>query len=194
MKNIFIILLAIVATHCKAQTPIVDLQTWDGDIIPNMYLKDTNNVLNPFEGTWLYTNGTTSLKIILVKKSMKLLATYYEDLIIGEYQYVENGVEKFNSLNDLNTVYPNEYYHKINGNHIPYRPSPFDEVTAGEVRLQISFEDSTGGSLKIRKKMVGSQPAIQILITGGEQPATLKGTPRIATIVPRETIFTLIKQ
>ena len=88
MKKIIFVYLVIATMQCKAQTPIIDLQAWQGNIIPGMYIKDTNNILNQFEGTWVYTNGTTSLKIVLVKKQMKLLATYYQDLIIGEYQYI----------------------------------------------------------------------------------------------------------
>lgn len=192
-KNIFIILFATFAIQCKAQTPIIDLQDWRGQIIPNMYLKDVNNVLNPFEGTWVYTNGNTSLKIVLVKKSMRLLATYYEDLIIGEYQYIENGVERFNSLSDLNTVYPNDYKHKIVGNFIPYKASPFDEVTPGEVRLDLMFEDNMGGTIDIRRKMVGNQPAIQIMRRARQYHVRV-GDPIIYPILPPEVIYTLIKQ
>jgi hypothetical protein len=193
MRKIIVILIAIATVNCKAQSPVIDLQAWNGDVTPNMYIKDTQNVLDQFEGTWLYTSGSTSLKIVLVKKNMKRLGRYYEDLIIGEYQYIENGVEKFNSLNNLNAVYPNEYRHKIVGNHIPTTRSPFDEKTPGEIRLKLHFEDNTGGSILIRRKMVGTQPAIQLLRRPRLDPI-LQGEPRLVPIVPWEDIYTLIKQ
>jgi len=192
-KNIFIILFVSFAIQCKAQTPIIDLQDWRGQIIPNMYLKDTNNVLNPFEGTWIYTNGNTSLKIILVKKNMTYSPNYYEDLIIGEYQYIENGIEKFNSLSDINAVLQYENRHKIDGNFIPYTSSPFDEVIAGEVRLNLNFRDNMGGTIDIRQKMVGNQPAIQIMRRARQYHVRV-GDPIIYPILPPEVIYTLIKQ
>ena len=192
MKKIILIFTIILTVKSKAQTPVIDLQTWNGDIISGMYIKDVNNVLNQFEGTWLYTNGTTSLKIVLVKKHMKLLATYYQDLIIGEYQYIENGIEKFNSLAELNTIFPNEYYHKIVGNHIETYPSPFDTTTPGEVRLKLMFKDNLGGTLLIRRKMVGLAPAIEILKVC-RQTGLKYGEARIIPIVPGG-VHVLLKQ
>jgi hypothetical protein len=193
MKNIIIILIVAFSIQCNAQSPIIDLDDRDGTRINGAYYKDVYNKLNPFEGTWLYTNGTTSLKIVLVKKEMKRLATYYEDIIIGEYQYVENGVEKFNSLSELNTIYPNEYYHKIKGNFIPYGLSPFPQVVAGEVRLELSFTDNMGGEIHVRKTMVGNQQAIQIMRRAREYHKVV-GDPIVYPILPPEVIYTLIKQ
>lgn len=192
-KNIFIILFVSFSIQCKAQSPIIDLQDRDGTRLDGAYYKDVYNKLNPFEGTWLYTNGTTSLKIVLIKKYIKPAGNYFQDLIIGEYQYIENGVEKFNSLTDLNTVYPNDYYHKIWGNFIPYTASPFDEVIAGEVRLNLCFGDNMGGTIDIRRKMVGNQPAIQIMRRARQYHVRV-GDPIIYPILPPEVIYTLIKQ
>ena len=192
MKKIIIILVTIISTHCKAQSPVIDLQARDGSRVQNAYYKDVNNILNPFEGTWLYTNGTTSLKIVLVKRNMKLLVTYYEDILIGEYQYIENGVEKFNSLSNLNAVLYNEYRHKIVGNHIHTRATPFNETTPGEKILDLYFKDNMGGSIMVRKKMIGSQEAIQILKRSGTVGARVGDLP-ITAIVPEEE-YVLIKQ
>jgi hypothetical protein len=193
MKNIFIILSVAFAIQCKAQSPIIDLMDRDGTRLNNAYYKDVYNRLNPFEGTWLYTNGTTSLKIVLVKKEMKRLGTYYEDLLIGELQYIDNGVEKFNSLADINTVYPNEYKHSIVGNHIPTTPTPFDQYIPGEVRVQLMFEDNRGGNINVRKTTVGGQDAIQIWRVCGYEDSVVGDPPLPLPIVPID-IYTLIKQ
>ena len=46
--------------------------------------EDINNYLDAFEGTYLYTNGNTSFRMVLVKKVQQYNGRYYEDLIIGE--------------------------------------------------------------------------------------------------------------
>ncbi|MFN4313275.1 MAG: DUF6705 family protein [Chitinophagaceae bacterium] len=46
-------------------------------------------------------NTNTSFKIVLVKKVQQYNGECYEDLIIGEYQYIVNGVEKVNTLSKL---------------------------------------------------------------------------------------------
>ena len=53
-------------TACKAQSPIYDISDLrDGP--KNSYYKDINNVLDGYDGTYLYKNGSTSLKFILNK-------------------------------------------------------------------------------------------------------------------------------
>jgi hypothetical protein len=64
------------------------------DAPDNSYYKDVNNILNDFEGTWLYQSGNTSLKLTLVKSIQFFNGDFYEDTIIGGYQYIENGIEK----------------------------------------------------------------------------------------------------
>jgi len=105
---------------CKAQT-IIPL--FDGPTNVNGgYYKDTYNDLNKFEGTWKYTNGTTSLTIILQKREMisydDSYNNYYEDVLIGGYIYVENGIEKVNTLPQLTFTLPNSYNYHISGNII----------------------------------------------------------------------------
>jgi hypothetical protein len=116
MKNILrIIILLSIAIGCIAQTPVIDIEDNQGYDVNGAYYKDTKNQLNPFEGTYIYTNGNTTLKIVLQKKTMSTIASrrFYEDLIIGEYQYIENGIEKRNTLNKLNKNYLNKNEHSI---------------------------------------------------------------------------------
>ena len=68
MKNIKTFLayfLTILGINCQAQTPIIDLNDRDGNIINGAYYKDTNNLLNQFEGTYILDDGTNDLKIVL---------------------------------------------------------------------------------------------------------------------------------
>lgn len=196
MKKTVIIIAIFIVFKATAQSPVINFEDRQGARITGAYYKDGANQLNPFVGTWLFTNGNTSLKIVLVKKIMDGDAvSYYEDILIGEYQYIENGVEKFNSLSDLYAVLPNAYHHKIKGNHFHTFRSPFNELTAGEKILDLYFKDNCGGSLYVRKKMVGSQQAIQIY---RELPSitTIGGTVPNGTVPIIKPIeeFTLLKQ
>jgi hypothetical protein len=107
MKKIFYLTSLLLFTFCKTQSQIIDSY---GDqpfgTVNNAYYKDVNGFLNQYVGTWLYTNGTSSLKIIFQKREHKYMPgniSYYTDLLVGEYQYIENGIEKVNTLNQINT-------------------------------------------------------------------------------------------
>ncbi len=105
------------AFGCKAQTPVFPLFNNPNSKIENAYYKDIDNYRDQFVGTWLYTNGSTSLKIILKKINMcpstgfGSVSIYYEDYLVGEYEYIENGVLKVSTLANLaqNSPYPSKY-------------------------------------------------------------------------------------
>lgn len=83
------------------------------------YIKDINNDLNPFVGTYIYTNGGTTFKIILQKLTMvyDVDKDYYEDLLIGELEYTEQYINElvFTTPQLTNpNLYP--YHHRISGN------------------------------------------------------------------------------
>jgi len=170
MKHtILITILAFSFLTCKAQSPIISIDSLGIHNIENAYYKDLNNDLNPFEGTWLYTNGNTSLKIILEKKIMFNNGDYYEDLMVGGYQYIENGVEKINTLSDVN--HPSLGYHaSIKGNTILdscyYLPT--DDCVESEKRLSLSIEDTFTndhyGSLILHKRTINGQEALNVRI------------------------------
>ena len=195
MKKIIVTLtvFAFFLVKSMGQTPIIDLQDRDGTRIQNAYYKDTHNILNSFVGTWLYTNGNTSMKIVLVKKTMLYNDEYYEDILYGEYRYVENGIEKLNSLHNLAGPFINENNYKIFGNHTPGSlPTPFDEYTPGETRVSLGFEDNIGGTIDIRKTLVGGQEAIQIWKVG-KQYGIIYPMVSSMPIFP-DGVYTLIKQ
>ena len=67
MKNIVYFFVILFAISCKGQMPVINSLEWNGTDIPNSYLKDTNDNLNLFEGTYLYSNNDTIFKIKLKK-------------------------------------------------------------------------------------------------------------------------------
>ncbi len=171
MKQILLIILMTVSFfNCKAQTPILNMETYPKMDVPNnSYYKDINNVMNDFEGTWLYTSGNTSLKITLVKNTMFYNGKYYEDLMVGGYRYIENGVEKINTLSDANN--PNlGYSASIDGNIIfdDCKFLPVDDCVEGEKRMGLSIGDKITkkhyGWLMLHKRTVNGQEALKIRI------------------------------
>jgi len=101
MKHILFILLIGFSISCKAQT-IVNLDSPSG---PNQYKKDLNNVRANFVGIWQYTDGTTEFTLHIYKQNMIFAGNYwgqgdtFEDKLIGNYIYKENGVELINISN-----------------------------------------------------------------------------------------------
>ncbi|AZA48386.1 hypothetical protein EG346_09395 [Chryseobacterium carnipullorum] len=88
MKNIILFTILIIGIKCKAQVyPL----TTDTDVPNNTYIKDTNNDLPAFEGTW---KGTWNGKALLInfKKIEHYLDThlknnpFYRDLLVGKFQ------------------------------------------------------------------------------------------------------------
>ena len=103
MKHIILMILAtFTILSCKAQSPILGYRTFKASVPDGAYLKDLNNDLDKFTGTWKYTNGTTELSVIIIKVEQVFNGRYYIDRLKGNYIYMENGVEIINTLsNDL---------------------------------------------------------------------------------------------
>lgn len=170
IKKLNILAVLLLSINCKAQTPILDISD-SGTGLPNgYYLRDNNNLLNSFEGTYQYTNGNTILKIVLVKKTQQYNQEFYEDLIIGEYQYIENGIEKINTLNEINNVYIEQRFHKIDSNFLVnnnFKLFPCLDCFSNEKRLYASIFDPSTNSyadIVIRKTILNSQQIIKINI------------------------------
>ena len=77
MKNIFLAFILIIISSGKAQNLVVNLKSKGNVPFPTKdhYFKDIGNVLSPFVGTWVYTNGNTTLKINFIKKLKRLVVT-----------------------------------------------------------------------------------------------------------------------
>ncbi len=151
---------------CKSQTPIYDISALDGtNEMAGAYYKDTQNRLNPFEGTYIYNQNGKMFKIVLQKKEMSLRYNYYRDIIIGEYQYIENGIEKKNTLNQLMINFSDGIYYSIHGNLIMESDYLCDDCLPGETHLRGGLvETSTSSIAEIDFKLttVDGQPAMRV--------------------------------
>jgi hypothetical protein len=89
MKNLFFtISILLLALSCKAQSPIVPLDTYIHEIADNSYVKDIDNELNKFIGTWIFSDGTSTFTLVLQKQIQTFNDDYYEDYMIGEYSSI----------------------------------------------------------------------------------------------------------
>jgi hypothetical protein len=109
MKTIFKILAILFMVSCKAQAiqPLYPYgtDTPSNDNAENLYYKDVDNDFNPYVGTWKWENSNNSLTIIFNKVVHNNDRNGdYSDLLVGEYQYIENGVELVNTFPLLDPI------------------------------------------------------------------------------------------
>ena len=197
MKNIYALFIILTALNCKAQSPVIDIDNWDGESQENAYYKDVNNFFDVFEGTWLYTNGDTSFKIIIVKKTMLYTGKFYTDYVIGEYQYIENGVEKINTLANLSQ----STKHGIWGSSMLKSTSRIrcDDCPVNERRIQLILSDRTrglSGRLILKKILVNGQPALEGALRGNSVPGGIDvdNPPQYTELTVPTGTFIFIKQ
>jgi len=172
MKNVIIIFVVLFNTTClNAQSVVFDITESELGKPEGYYSKDMNNLLNQFEGTYVYTNGNKVFTITLVKKIKQYNSSYYEDLIIGEYQYSVNGTVIQNTMPDLNIVYNNQFIkHAIGGRsiigngHIRWK---CPQCNPNEKRLRARIRDVNTerlASFFMRRTVVNGQQVLQVKI------------------------------
>lgn len=203
MKNIFILFTILIIYNCKAQQ-IVPLFNSGEFLYSNnsgKYYKDVDNDFDKFVGTWKWTENNSSFTIIL-KKITNMYdeeANFYEDFLMGEYQYIENGIEKVNTLADINDDSIDPYYHKITfgiilANH--YLPQCLDcDVNEHRISMRIehpNFSQVTG-KLIMRHKIEGGIEKIYLKVLDGGMRVLLNETDPKKIDVPLGE-YVLIKQ
>ncbi len=178
MKHITILIAFLLVTVISyAQSPVIDIEEHlRRTAIEDAYYKDINNFIDPFVGTWVYTetcpitgNENVYFKIVLEKELMTYNRGYYMDKVIGEYQYKENGVELRNTLNNTS-----RYNRGIYSSGDPLLKSDTyplcSDCPANERRLSLIIEDNVrklGGSITLKLFIDhDGQPAIEGFIYG----------------------------
>jgi hypothetical protein len=198
MKNIILIIIAIVFTiECSAQTKVVNITKTSSSLEANLYCKDIDNSLDPFVGTWIHTDGNTSLKIVLKKELKFYTGENYKDLIVGEYQYIENGVEKINTLSRLDSSYIKRWDHAISGNFILKNDSPpkCEDCLPNQKRVKLTFRDPIQermGKFILQKIIVDGKPALKAFKTTVGITYLVGTTPK--KMIVSDGYYTLIKQ
>jgi hypothetical protein len=189
MKNFILIIVFLVAFHSKAQTPVVSLfDTEEYGDLAGAYYKDTYNDFNNFTGTWEYVNGPAVLKIVLQKKlqTYSTSGNFYRDMVVGGYQYIENGIEKVNTLNQLSDNSLEVYEYSIVGNTINVASNvPLcAECPPEQKRLLLDFKDPTRtadinlyGEIILRRVDSGGVQKIELWLRQRGNIIYIDGTP-----------------
>lgn len=117
MRNILLIFICIFTQYTNAQT-IIDFDDYANDLdVQSYYMKDINNYLNQFEGTWKYVNGNNEITLVFKKKTFTYhpnpSMTVIQDELVGEYKYIKNGVEVLNTLQNINANHNNSIKYNI---------------------------------------------------------------------------------
>lgn len=146
MKTKILFLFILISFSCKSQT--FDIYNNNHFTkISNAYYKDLNNYHNLYVGRWLYTNGTTSLEIVFRKKNYHYSTSgrtnVYKDFLIGEYKYIENGVQKVNTLDDLNIDRQNimDYNIVSMGRVFKHNFPKCDSCGVDDIRIDFAFNE-----------------------------------------------------
>jgi len=91
MKQILLILLSIITISCNTQIYPLNTNT---DVPNNAYIKDLNNELVPYEGTWkgVWDNKTIFIYFKRIKKYLdhKENNPYYKDLLSGKFKVLDS--------------------------------------------------------------------------------------------------------
>jgi hypothetical protein len=204
MKKVIKIILLLLAINSNAQNQIRLIENTDvgTSIQLGDYIQDANGLLNPYVGTWIYTDGSTSLKIIFKKAINNNNGYYRQDLIYGEYQYIENGVEKINTLDNIDIVYQAQMNHNIRGEYVinKYNHPYCQDCSENDLRLYGSIRDpllGTSASITMLPVTVNGQQALKIRmrfsgIKYTPSPEDLFTTEQVGATINGEYI--LIKQ
>ena len=136
-----------------AQTTINETQ-WDGEVVPNLYLKDIDNNLDAFVGTFKSISNDTVFTIKLRKILNSDIGPYNEDLIIGELEYKIGNNFLINTLGDFNlNFFYQRNHHLAGGSTLDNNEKPTcNNCALNEKRLRLSINDNVYVSSFILKK------------------------------------------
>ena len=172
MKNIVIIFVVLFNTlSLNAQSVVFDIDESKSGKPEGFYRKDMNNLLDHFEGTYVYTSGNKVFTVTLIKKIKQYNSSYYEDLIIGEYQYSVNGTITQNTMSNLGVVYNNQFIkHAIGGRSVISNSSKrwkCPQCYPNERRLSAKITDISterSADFLMRRTVVNGQQVLQVKI------------------------------
>ena len=155
MKMLFLNIFMGSILFCKAQQ-ILPLTTSSNEISLNSYIKDIDNQLPPFEGTWKGRwNDKTFIIVLKKEKNYDTLSQknpFYKDLLLGKFQVKD---AKGKILFDNLTL--EDKYSKIIGTNIhpsgKYSLMYIDSDLCNKVGIiMIGFTDSSKKELKLKYK------------------------------------------
>lgn len=189
IRHIIILTVIITTLSCKAQ--IVSYDSDETYFIDNSgkYYKDVNNDFNLFVGEWKWEDNTTNSSLIFVfnkEEGINNNNGYIYDLLVGEYQYIENGEELANTLTSINTLIGRE--HKISGfiTLTKYNHPQCDDCSEEERRMQVIIEhddyEGVTGKLIMRYLVEDGIEKLHVIVKDGSWLASNPNAPNFIDI------------
>jgi hypothetical protein len=196
MKNLIFSLFIIHFSF--SQSPIIPLNNFNGNINNNDYLKDTNNNLDTFIGTYLHNENGVYFLIKLRKEIKYFNGFYYIDRLIGDLEYKENNITLLNTVQNFNSVFnfhgPN--FHSIKSDYLLNKNEKPECVDCQQNELQLSatiFDTRKYSSFILKKTNINGQEALKVLKYTVGPYSKIDGQAPIENIIAdKEYIF--IKQ
>jgi hypothetical protein len=103
MKKIINISFLILCFICNAQNPIYNYNNIPNNIPNGCYIKDMDNHLNKFVGTWKFSDNNVEFTLVLHKLEMVSHGNIYIDEITGYFIYKINNVTIIDTSSNPNT-------------------------------------------------------------------------------------------
>lgn len=186
----------LIALSCKAQFPVIHIESWNGIPIQNSYVQDNNDILDDYVGTYVHTSGDTIFTFKLRKIETAFTGYHFEDLLIGEYEYKIGNNSLINRLSEFNANYPNQNYHYIHGNRILENLSipACANCALNEKRVCVLITDKKyPSSFVLKRTTVNGNQALQVFKYTEGPFSKLETDPPLIAII-RDGDFLFIKQ
>lgn len=134
--------------------------------------------MEKFVGTWQYIVGNDSLTIVLQKKTMVPYKVFFEDLLVGEYEYILSGTTVVNTIHLLNNSSIPVVEHNIIGRRIvPNNAQPIcTDCNSSDRRFKLYFFDSEREylrSVRITLQYITNSSPSQIKVTIAAEDGTI---------------------
>ena len=148
MKNFITSIVLLFYVICIAQPP--ELPLYSASInVQGAYYKDLQDDFQRFIGEWKYEQGNNLLIVKIQKKEMQFIdyghISVYEDFLVAEYRYIENGIEKINTLPNLLINHSTPFKYNIVANIIikpvPNNPAVCPNCGPNDVMVKGPFSD-----------------------------------------------------
>jgi hypothetical protein len=91
MKFYVIFISIFISQAIFGQSPILPYNTFPTQIPDNAYVKDLDNEIEKFTGTWVYTDANKEFIVVLQKREQVYNGSHYIDKLSGQYKYTVNG-------------------------------------------------------------------------------------------------------
>jgi hypothetical protein len=180
MKNtIKLLVFLTIFSNCKAQNrpvlrtvTIAERYSDDFNLKSGDYIKDTNNTLDKYVGSWEYNNGNGTILTIKIQKRSQLITVtpkgsyYYYDKIISTYKLVKNGVTL---VDNLNLTIPN-YFNNLGVEGMKYGTFHcIDDISSATGRItDLTLGIITSAELEYIITGVNTPPQIKFSMYGND--------------------------